>query len=229
MNARAILILSLSTLALAACGNDDDERYADCGEPTAIAAINADATDEAGLALPKGVETDIGLQVTDAEGDLCDPSELTLAFDDPDQVEIVGDDPILLKARYDAIDRGAEPTTTLRASLGDLSASWTVTSVVALGGTWDVLITEATKFPNGYPFSGVVFTQRGRRMTWEDCSISLVCAEDAVIRGTDFTVDVPDVGLSIAAPIAPDRNRFAGPWATDDGTYMGEFTAERVE
>lgn len=228
MNARAILILS--ALTLAACGNDGDDPYAKCGTPETIAVTNEDVLDGDGLALPKGVETDIGLQVTDAEGDLCDSRGIELAFDEHWQIEVVSlGERVVLKAKADAIDEPNEPMTVMHAFLGELHWSWPVVSVVALGGTWDVLITEATKFPQGYPFSGVVFTQRGRRMTWEDCTISLVCARDAVIRGADFTVEAPEVGLTISAPIDPSRNRFAGPWSTDDGKYMGEFTADRVE
>lgn len=228
MNARGILILS--ALTLAACGNDEDAKYAKCGAPDSIALTNEDILDGDGVALPKGVEVDIGLAVTDAEGDLCDPRDLELAFDEDWQIEVVSrGDGAVLKATSDAFDAPSEPVTVMHAFLGELHASWTVTSVVALGGTWDVLITEATKFPQGYPFSGVVFTQRGRRMTWEDCSISLVCARDALVIGTRFTIEAPDIGLSIAAPIDPGRERFAGPWATSDGKYMGEFAAERVE
>ena len=132
----------------------------------------------------------------------------------------------VLKPRYDAIDRGAEPTTVMHVTAGGAHASWTLVSVVALGGTWNVTITEYTRFPNGYPFGEVTFTQRGRRMTWEDCTISLVCEEDAVIRGGTFTVEAPDVGLMLSVPISPGRDRFEGPWMADG--YEGDFIAVRV-
>jgi hypothetical protein len=75
----------------------------------------------------------------------------------------------------------------------------------------------------------VTFTQLGRRLIWEDCTLSLVCSRDAAVRGHAFTVEAPDVGLTISVPIAHDRRSFSGPWSTDDGKYMGEFTAVRVE
>lgn len=224
---------TLTLIALAACGSDDGTKYdySKCGEPSAFVIANADIEDGAGaLALPKGIETDIALKLHDAEGDLCDPSGLELAFDDPTQVEVVsqGED-IVLKATRDAIDDGDEPVTGMHATLGSVSASWTVSSVVALGGTWNVVVTEETRYPEGFDFGDVIFTQRGRRMTWEDCTISLVCSRDALIQGHDFTVDAPDVGVTIAAPISHDRRSFSGPWSTADGDYKGTFSAERVD
>ena len=218
------ILVTLIALATTACGSKND--YPDCGEPSAIASAAVDGE----LALPKGVETDIALTVLDAEGDLCDPSDLALAFDDPGQIEVVATgETTILKPRYDAIDLGTEPTTVMHASLGDLHASWTVASVVDLGGAWNVVITEATRYPDGFDFGEVTFTQHGRAMTWEDCSISLVCERDAVIAGADFTVEAPDIGLTIAAPISADRRSFSGPWSAKDGDYSGTFSAERVD
>ncbi|HJV32543.1 MAG TPA: hypothetical protein VJ694_00800 [Patescibacteria group bacterium] len=212
-------------LALAACSHDD---YPDCGTPAAISVANTDIADGDALALPKGVETDMALQVTDAEGDLCDPSGVALAFDDPGQIEVVSTgEATVLKPRFDAIDLGAEPTTVLRATLGDLQASWPVVSVVSLGGAWTVTITEVTRFPNGYTFAGVSLVQHGRRLAWEDCSVPVVCARDAVVRDAAFTAEAPDIGLSVTAPVDPDRARFAGPWSAKG--YMGEFIATRAE
>jgi hypothetical protein len=223
------LVLTL----LAACGNSDPDTlhdYSKCGAPVTIAVTNTDIVDGDALALPKGIETDLVIQVTDAEGDFCDPSDLELAFDDADQIEVASvGEATVLKPRYDAIDRGTEPTTIMHASLGDLHLSMNVTSVVALGGVWDVTITEYTRFPDGYPFGEVTFTQHGRRMTWEDCTLSLVCEEEAVIRGGDFTVEAPDVGLMLSVPISPGRDRFAGPWSAKDGDYEGDFTAVRID
>jgi len=221
----------LALFIVAACGGSGSKYdYSKCGEPAAIAVTNEDVLDGDGLALPKGVETDIGLKVTDAEGDLCDPSGLELSFDGAAWVEIVdqGEDVVLVTTQ-DAIDFGAEPSATMSASLGDLHASWTLSGVIALGGTWDVTITETNRFPNGYPFAGVVFTQLGRRMRWEDCTISLVCERDAVIVGRDFTIEAPDIGLAVSAPIADDRRSFSGPWSAMDGDYAGSFTAERAD
>ena len=225
---------ALFLIALAACGGsgpDPLHDYSKCGDPTLITVANLDIVDGEALALPKGIETDILLQVTDAEGDFCDPGDVELAFDDADQIEAVSTGEFtVLKPRYDAIDRGGtEPTTTMHVSLGDLHASWTVASIVALGGTWDVTITEYARFPDGYPFGEVTFTQHGRRMIWEDCTLSLVCEEEAVIRGGDFTVEAPDVGLMLSVPISPGRDRFAGPWSAKDGDYEGDFTAVRID
>jgi len=225
---------TLALTLLAACGNsgpDPLHDYSKCGTPASIAVANADVHDGDALALPKGFETDLVIEVKDDEGDWCDPTDLELAFDDADQIEIVEDgEAKVLKARYDAIDLGGtEPSTTMHASLGGLHASWTVASVVALGGVWDVTITEYTRFPDGYPFGEVTFTQRGRRMAWEDCTLSLVCEEEAVIRGGDFTVEAPDVGLMLSVPISPGRDRFEGPWSAMDGDYEGDFIAIRVE
>lgn len=218
-------------ILIAACDPGSKYDYSKCGDPVSIDVLNEDVLDGNALALPKGVETDIVLRVLDAEGDLCDPAGLELAFDDASQIEIVGGggEDTVLKPLFDAIDRGAEPTTVMHASLGDLHASWTVASVVALGGTWSVTITEYTRYPEGYDFGEVIFTQLGRRMVWKDCILSLVCERDAVIVGASFTVEAPDYDLSIAVPIDPDRNRFAGPWSTSDGKYEGDFTAVRIE
>ncbi|HTK60661.1 MAG TPA: hypothetical protein VL283_05675 [Candidatus Baltobacteraceae bacterium] len=225
--------VTLALTLLAACGNsgpDPLHDYSKCGGPTTIAIANADVVDGDGIALPKGVEVDLVIEAKDAEGDYCDPTDLELSLDDPDQIEIVSaGEATVLKARYDAIDRGAEPTTVLHASLGGVEASWPVASVVALGGTWSVTITEYTRYPDGYEFGEVVFTQRGRRMVWEDCTISVVCSRDAAIRGAAFTAEAPEYGLMISAPIDPDRNRFAGPWSAKDGDYQGDFVAVRVD
>ena len=220
---------TLLPLLLAACSSGND--YPDCGEPAAISVANADVVDEDGsLALPAGVETDLALQVTDAEGDLCDPSDVRLSFDDAEQIDVVSSgEATVLRPRHDAIDLGAEPTTMLHTSLGGLRASWPVVSVVALGGAWTVTVTERTRYPDGYEFGEVVFAQHGRHLVWEDCSIPIVCSQDAVIRGADFTVDAPDVGLTLSAPIDSDRNGFAGPWSAKDGMYEGDFIAERIE
>jgi len=224
---------TLALTLLAACSSDPGTKYdySKCGEPSAIVVTNEDILDGGGLALTKGVEIDIGLRVTDAEGDLCDPRGLELALDDPAQIEVVAqDEDVVLKATSDAIDLGSEPVTGMHATLGDLHAVWPVVSVVALGGTWNVVITEKTRFPPpGYDFGEVTFTQHGRRMVWEDCILSLVCDRDAVIVGASFTVEAPDYNLSISVPIDPDRNRFAGPWSTSDGKYEGDFTAVRLE
>ena len=226
----SVLFLSLFPVIAACGGHGTKYDYSKCGDPASIAVLNEDILDGDALALPKGVETDIMLRVLDAEGDLCDPSGLELAFDDASQIEIAAaDEDTVLKPRFDAIDLGAEPTTIMTASLGDLRASWTVASVVALGGTWNVVVTETTRYPDGFDFGEVIFTQRGRRMVWEDCTISVVCSRDAVIRGAAFTAEAPEYGLMISAPIDPDRNGFAGPWSAKDGDYVGDFIAVRLE
>jgi hypothetical protein len=230
---RTIVPIVIAAL-VAACGSsgpDPLHDYSKCGEPATLVVGNADVHDGDALALPKGLETDLVIEAKDADGDWCDPTELELAFDHPDQIEVVSSgEATVLKPLYDAIDRGGtEPTTTMHASLGGLHASWTVASVVALGGAWDVTITEYMRFPNGYPFGEVTFTKLGRRMVWEDCTISLVCEEDAVIRDGNFTVEAPDVGLMLSVPISAGRDRFEGHWSAMDGDYEGDFIAVRVE
>jgi len=226
------MYIPLALIALAACSPDPDplHDYSECGEPATLTVTNEDILDGDALALPKGLEMDLIVEVKDADGDYCDPTDLELAFDHADQIEVVSTgEATVLKARFDAIDQGAEPTTVMHITLGELTASWNAASVVALGGTWDVTITEYTRFPDGYPFGEVTFTQRGRRMTWEDCTLSLVCEEEAVIRAGDFTVEAPDVGLMLSVPISPGRDRFEGPWSAMDGDYAGDFTAVRVD
>lgn len=225
---------TFALIALAACNSGPDTKYdySKCGEPVTITVTNEDILDEDGsLALPKGIETDIGLKVTDDEGDLCDPRGIELAFDEHWQIGIVslGED-VVLKAKGDAFDEPNEPMTVMHAFLGEsLHASWPVVSIVNLGGAWNVVVTEKTRYPTGFDFGEVIFTQRGRRMTWEDCTISVVCSRDAVIRGRSFTAEAPEYGLMISAPIDPERNGFAGPWSAKDGDYEGDFIAVRIE
>lgn len=225
------LAVLIPLLSLAACGGGDGSHadYSHCtGGPTTLTVTNADVIEGPNIVLPSGLETDIGLQATDAAGNLCDPSDLELRFDDAGLIDVVDvGETTVLKPRVDALDRGTEPTTVMHASLGSLEASWTVVSVLGLGGPWIATVSEDTAYPDGFEFGKIVLTQRGHALSWEqpDCTIPQACGVALTIAGVGVTADIPDVNLKVNLIIARDRQSFSGTWSTDN--YAGTFNGKR--
>ena len=239
---------ALFCLALLACGHDDapSADYANCGEPARIAIDDWDIATpctmdggDAGvvacdppvpptLAIPKDLDSEIPLQVRDAEGDLCDPSKVELDFDDNSQIEIVSrGDMTVLRHRFDYFDvGGAEPLTAMHATLGGISADWPIFGTVNLEGTWSVTVYQPEMYPDGLLLGDFVFTQRGRHLKWYDCTVGEACDEAGTVLNDQLTLMTVDANFALIGTIDPDRNHVSGIWSTS--YYEGTWTAERA-
>lgn len=230
MSKIAALIPSI-LMSLSACSGDSGTHpdYSHC--KTAASLVLVDPNDSQAtspiLALPKGVETDIGLEARDADGNLCDPSKVELTFDDDSQIEVVSQgDKTVLKHRFDWFDFGAEPATMMHASLGGIEARWPANGVIDLDGTWTVTIYETKIYPDGYPFGKVIFSQHGRQVKWEDCTIKQACEKALTILNDHVSSSLEQVDFVLDGSISPDRGELGGAWSAS--SYMGTWSATRL-
>lgn len=222
-------LLTTCFLPLFACGGGGNHPdYSKCKGASGITITNGDALDGSAFALRRGVETDLGLEVGDQFGNACDPSKLSITFDDDSQIEVVDvGEHTVLKALRDAIDDGTEPTTVMHMAIDDFRVDFNVASVLDFGGDWNVTVSEHTLYPDGYPFGKIVLTQRGRQLTWEkpDCTIPQACGVALTIRDAGVTANISGINLMVDLSVSPDRKSFAGDWSTDH--YAGTFSGER--
>ncbi len=234
------LCVFLACLAIAACGSSPPPKVYHCSGAAKIEVANADLflpldpktkAPVYGMALPKGIETDIQLRVTDAAGAECDPGKATLALDDSSQVTIVKHgDVTVLKAAKDLFDaNGQEPMTMLRISYDGVPDYPTaVYSVLSLADKWDVTV----DFPAGPMSDGgsmldlgmFEFQQSGRTLKYANRS------EAGSVIGADLTLnqssDPMAMGLVLKGTVAPDRSNVSGTWMS--GMMSGTWTAARL-
>jgi hypothetical protein len=218
-------------MSVSACSSDSGSKtdYSHCTGADKLVLVdpNDDQAFASSLELPKGVETDIRLEARDADGHQCDPSKIDLSFDDASQIDIVSKgEQTILKHRFDWFDRGAEPTTTMRASLGGLTAAWPTAGVVALDGEWTVTVFETKIYPDGFVFGKVTFAQHGRQLSWEDCTISQACDKYITIQDDQVSSMLASKNFLLEGSISSDRDSFGGNWSTD--SYAGSWIATRL-